>query len=75
LDHPTRGDEDVSKPTQYGFAWGPMRVERMAHIEGRGYVVSVHGPKGYNGPQVQVFVSEKGRTIRAFPLNGAKVAR
>lgn len=60
--------------TQYGFEWGPMHVERMAHIPGRGYVVTVHGPKGYAGPQVQVLVSEKGRSITAFPIGGAKVS-
>lgn len=60
--------------TQYGFQWGPLNVERLAHIEGRGYVVSVRGPKGYEGPEVQVFVSEKGRVVKAFPIRGAKIA-
>lgn len=59
--------------TQYGFKWGPLDVERVAHIEGRGYVVSVRGPKGYEGPEVQVYVSEGGRVVRAYPLRGAKV--
>lgn len=59
--------------TQYGFEWGPLVVERVAHIEGRGYVVSIQGPRGYDGPHVQVLVSEKGRSITAFPLGGAKV--
>lgn len=62
-------------PTRYGFRWGPMLVERMAQIEGRGYVVSIRGPKGYSGPEVQVYVSEKGRSIRAYPLRGAKSGR
>lgn len=58
---------------KYGFDWGPMTVERMAHIEGRGYVVSIRGPKGHDGPEVQVLVSEKGRAITAYPLRDAKV--
>lgn len=60
--------------TQYGFDWGPMSVERVAHIEGRGYVVSIRGPKEYSGPEVQVLVSEKGRCITAFPIRGAKTS-
>lgn len=61
------------RSTQYGFDWGPLSVERVAHIEGRGYVVSVRGPKGYSGPEVQVYVSEAGRVVRAYPIRGAKV--
>lgn len=60
------------RETQYGFDWGPLSVERVAHIEGRGYVVSVRGPRGYSGPEVQVYVSEAGRVVRAYPLRGAK---
>lgn len=58
--------------TQYGFDWGPVRVERVAHIPGRGYVVSVMGPKSHGGPEVQVYVSEKGVSVRAYPLRGAR---
>ena len=50
--------------TQYGFDWGPMTVERVAHIEGRGYVVTVMGPSGTHGPQVQVLVS--GVVVRMY---------
>lgn len=27
--------------TDFGFRWGPMLVERLAHIDGRGYVLQV----------------------------------
>jgi hypothetical protein len=62
-----------SSLTQYGFEWGPMIVKRLAYIPERGYCIEIHGPKGYNGPQIQVLVSEKGHAITAFPINGAKV--
>ena len=61
--------------TQYGFRWGPMLVERMAHIDGRGYVVSIRSTELHTGPEVQVYVSEKGRSVKAFPLRGAKSGR
>lgn len=57
--------------TRYGFDWGPVVVERVAHVEGRGYCISIRGRKDYNGPEVQVYVSEKGRVITAHPLRGA----
>ena len=46
-------------------AWGPIVVERTAHIEGRGYVVSVR-TKGSYERSVQVYVSEKGRSMRVY---------
>jgi hypothetical protein len=52
-----------------------MIVERMAHIDGRGYVVSIRSTELHTGPEVQVYVSEKGRSVRAFPLRGAKNGR
>jgi hypothetical protein len=58
---------------EYGFRWGPMVVDRVAHIDGRGYVVSVRSSAGYDGPEVQVFVSEKGRRVKARALRGARV--
>ena len=48
--------------TQYGFEWGPMKVERLAHIEGRGYVVTVKTDHN----ELQVYVSEKGRKVEAY---------
>ena len=63
----------MSGETQYGFDWGPVVVERVAHIEGRGYVVSVRSRKDYSGPEVQVLVSEKGQRVTAYPLRKARV--
>jgi hypothetical protein len=48
----------------YGFDWGPMKVERLAHIEGRGYVLSVKTDHA----EMQVYVSEKGRVVRPYPV-------
>jgi hypothetical protein len=45
--------------TRYGFAWGPMTVERLAHIEGRGYALEIKT----GSCSMQVYVSEKGRVI------------
>lgn len=47
---------------RYGFVWGPLVVERTARVEGRGYVVTVR-PVGKYEPSVQVYVSEKGRSM------------
>ena len=60
--------------TQYGFDWGPVVVERIAHIEGRGYCVTVKTAKP-GGPEVQVLVSEKGRRVTAYPIHGARVRK
>lgn len=48
--------------TPYGFTWGPARVERMAHVEGRGYVLGVTTDFG----QMQIYISETGRVIRSY---------
>lgn len=65
----------MSGQTQYGFDWGPIVVERVAHIEGRGYCISIRGRHDYEGPEIQVLVSEKGRSVTAYPIRGAKVKR
>jgi len=49
----------------YGFSWGPMKVTRLAHIEGRGYALGVAVGKR----RLQVWVSEKGRSVRVFDGN------
>jgi len=48
----------------YGFDWGPMKVTRLAHVEGRGYALEVTTDYA----RVQLYVTEKGRKIEAFPL-------
>lgn len=63
----------MSENTQYGFTWGPVVVERMAHIDGRGYVISIRGEKPYIGQEIQVRVSEQGRRVKAHLLRGATV--
>ncbi len=65
--------EIIVSITKYGFQWGPVVVERVAHIEGRGYVVSVRSSDDYDGPEVQVIVSDKGRKMTVRALRGARV--
>lgn len=48
----------------YGFDWGPMSVTRLAHIEGRGYVLEVTTDHA----RLQIHVTEKGRRVTAKPL-------
>lgn len=48
----------------YGFDWGPMSVERTAHIEGRGYALTIRTEH----QTMQVFVTEKGRKIKPYPV-------
>ena len=57
----------------YGFDWGPLSVERVAHVEGRGYVVDVRSRERYEDG-VQIYVSEKGRSIRVFPRGRARLS-
>ena len=59
--------------SRYGFSWGPVVVERVAHVEGRGYCISVRGERWPGGPEIQILVSEKGKAVTAYPLRGAKV--
>ena len=63
----------MSGETQYGFDWGPMVVERLAHIPGRGYCISIRGRKDHKGQEIQVLVSEKGFAVTAYPIRRAKV--
>lgn len=66
---PESGEKDVTVYIRedrceipYGFRWGPFDVERLAHIEGRGYVICIRTDHG----SMQISVSEKGRVIRAY---------
>ena len=58
-------DERTLGNTRYGFQWGPAEVTRMAHIEGRGRVIGVRTPHD----SIQVYVTEKGRSIRVWRGN------
>lgn len=55
---------DHYAPTRYGFEWGPLAVERLAHIEDRGYVIGIKTEH----QTIQIYVSEKGRKIKAYPV-------
>lgn len=55
--------------TDYGFLWGPMEVLRVAHVEGRGYVVEVRTEHA----KLQVYVTEKGRRVEAYRPSGGKM--
>jgi len=48
--------------TKFGFTWGPIRVTRVSHVEGRGYVVSITA----DGTELEVYISPKGRSVRVF---------
>jgi hypothetical protein len=50
--------------TDFGFDWGPMRVQRLAHIEGRGYVLEI----ATDAKVMQVYVTEAGRKIEPYPV-------
>jgi hypothetical protein len=49
---------------RYGFRWGPMKVTRLAHIDGRGYVIEV----ATDHKAMQILVSEKGYKIKPYPV-------
>jgi len=60
--HPV--EETIGNVRQvYGFRWGPLSVVRLAHVEGRGYVLSVQTE---HHPGVEVRVSEKGHVIKVI---------
>lgn len=50
---------------RYGFRWGPMVVERLVHIEGRGYVLRIKTEY----QDLQIYVTEKGRKIKPMPVH------
>lgn len=52
------------EPNPYGFNWGPMKVERLIHVEGRGYVLEIRTEHA----TVQIHVTEKGRKIKPYPI-------
>ena len=47
---------------RFGFEWGPMRVVRCTHLEGRGRTLLI----ATDHALLEVFVSEKGRKIRTY---------
>ena len=55
-------NDSVDRTTDYGFTWGPMKVERVAEYCGtRALSVEVPGQ-----PRIEILVSPKGRSIRVF---------
>jgi hypothetical protein len=56
-------NDDHYAAVPYGFEWGPFTVERLAHIEGRGWVLGIRS----GNQEIHVYTSEKGRTLRAEP--------
>jgi hypothetical protein len=55
----------------YGFDWGPMHVERMAHIEGPR--LRAEDPTAHD--EIQVYVSEGGCKARPYPDQDLAVSR
>lgn len=56
----------MSETTRFGFAWGPLEVERKSVIRGM-HIVTV-APKGKRKGKnaVTVSVSEHGQSVRVF---------
>lgn len=48
--------------SDYGFAWGPVLVERAAEFRGTGVIRLTTD----TGAQINVYVSRTGKSIRAF---------
>lgn len=46
----------------FGFRWGPMHVERTAHVEGRGYILTVKTDHA----RIEVHVTQAGRKINVI---------
>ena len=55
-------NDSVDRITDYGFTWGPMKVERLTEYCGV-RVLSVEVP---GQPRLEIRVSPKGRNIRVF---------
>jgi hypothetical protein len=43
----------------YGFQWGPLRVVRLVHVEGRGYLVTLQTEY----QSMEIWASEGGRKL------------
>lgn len=54
--------------TRYGFDWGPAKIERITHIEGRGRVMEIRTDHA----RIQVYITEKGRKIDTYVLEPYK---
>jgi len=64
-EHTGEGEiKDYDEAWRYGFRWGPLVVERLAHIDKRGYLLSIKT----DTQAMQVYVSEKGRQMRAYRM-------
>jgi hypothetical protein len=48
---------------EYGFDWGPVRVTRLMQMDGRGVVLRI---KTIAEKQVDIYVSERGHSVRIF---------
>lgn len=58
--------------TDYGFIWGPMEVTRICVVDRKGYILRVKT----DSKDLEIYVSEKGRSVRAWldhePLKAEK---
>lgn len=57
---------DHPETNLYGFRWGNVEVTRMTDIAGRGKTLSVRPVGKSYGDGITVYVSEGGRSVRAF---------
>lgn len=55
----------------YGFAWGPVQVQRIAEVEGT-VVLRVVTSVGH---RLEIYVSPGGRSLRVFRLDKGKPSR
>jgi hypothetical protein len=60
-------EESADDIWKYGFRWGPLTVTRLAHIDGRGYVIEV----ATDHQVMQVHITEKGNKINPYPVRKA----
>lgn len=58
------------KETQYGFAWGPMLVERIHASSALGVAVEITTPTGNKRNRLYIRVSPKGQRIIVMPIDG-----
>jgi hypothetical protein len=61
-------NNEETEVTQFGFRWGPMHVERLAHIPGRGYSIGIRT----EDKDLQIYVSEKGKKIEAMEVRNRR---
>jgi len=64
----TRITDTISRPTRFGFEFGPIKVIRITNYDNGGVAIGINGIESPDfGPFIlEIYASPKGKRVRVF---------